>query len=253
MARGRGRTLGQLYAVLLLSCARGGGGEASQPLSRAELLPVGSVFAGNYSCGHVPAWLLLHIEASDPLEAVFHFVYPNSGTHGAFTLREVGVEASENALAGHSQPSNGAARDPRRFELFAEEWVKVAENTEMVGMQGHVAEGSNSKRLVGTVLHSQCQQFELVRTTIDLSPASGAPPDAAGGRGSAGTQTAASARALMLHTYALVQAQLERTAKQPPSERRRLRLPLRDRESPERDAGGAGEGARVEGAEEGPH
>ena len=47
----------------------------------------GTLFAGHYQCGS-PAWLLLNIEevTESTINAIFHFVYPTSGQHGAFAM-----------------------------------------------------------------------------------------------------------------------------------------------------------------------
>ncbi|KAJ1634840.1 hypothetical protein T492DRAFT_970305 [Pavlovales sp. CCMP2436] len=154
---------------------------SARAAQRAALLPVG-IWAGNYSCGGTSAWLLLHVEDSSPLQAVFHFVYPRSGTHGAFTVRE---------------PVGGGDSDgPRSFVLDSGEWVREVAHTEMVGLAGRLSD--DGMRLEGRILHDGCDGFALVRATIDL-----APPGAR-------AAPAGRARHLVHHTFDLLHEQLVR-------------------------------------------
>ena len=55
----------------------------------------GDIFAGSYMCGNV-AWLLLHMHEpaeAGVLTATFHFLYPSSTQHGAYTLKGKVVDA----------------------------------------------------------------------------------------------------------------------------------------------------------------
>jgi hypothetical protein len=145
---------------------------------RAHLQP-GEVWAGNYTCGSAPAWLLLHIEAVRPrVEAVFHFVYPNSGTHGAFTVVEAPSAEASSAVAG-------------RLVLDAGSWLMRPDNAEMVGMHCGVL-AAEPARMVGAILHPHCEAFELVRARVDVAVVDAAP------------------RALLHHTFRALQHKLAR-------------------------------------------
>mmetsp|Transcript_13127 Transcript_13127/g.34206 ORF Transcript_13127/g.34206 Transcript_13127/m.34206 type:complete len:207 (-) Transcript_13127:62-682(-) len=108
----------------------------------------GQVWAGNYTCAQVPAWLLLHVLGTAPLRAVFHFVYPHSGTHGAFIVEE------------------GPLQDPEDFRLDARMWIHMPRNAEMVGIVGHLSK--DHSRIEGKIVHEECGRFEVTRTVVDL-------------------------------------------------------------------------------------
>ena len=153
--------------------------EPGEDGTRAHLR-AGEVWAGNYTCGSAPAWLLLHVEAVRPrVEAVFHFVYPTSGTHGAFTV----VEGSAGAEV--SSAVDGA------LVLDAGEWLMRPDGAEMVGMQCSVL-AAEPARMFGAILHTHCEAFELVRAQVDVDVADDTP------------------RALLHHTFAAVQHKLVR-------------------------------------------
>ncbi|KAL1523499.1 hypothetical protein AB1Y20_018437 [Prymnesium parvum] len=125
----------------------------THPSSAHGLLP-GSVYAGHYVCGS-PAWLLLHIEAADAaaVDAIFHFVYPRSTLHGAFSMR------------GSFSSDLG-----RLLLLTPREWIhRPPGKVVPIGLAGLVS--ADGARIAGEVLHSGCGSFELNRTAIDGAPA----------------------------------------------------------------------------------
>lgn len=109
----------------------------------------GQVWAGNYTCAHVPAWLLLHVIETARIRAVFHFVYPHSGTHGAFIVEE----GDEPGQAGDLQ-------------LDASVWIHRPRNAEMVGIVGRLSK--DHARMEGKIVHDECGRFELTRTVVDV-------------------------------------------------------------------------------------
>jgi hypothetical protein len=200
------------FALLLLLLAEAASG-APQP--GRSLFTTGSIWAGNYTCGSTPAWLLLHFERVQPrLEAIFHFVYPSSGTHGAFTVVESADSMSRAKKAADDDliamvyapmrkgisSAAESAEAQLSFTLDAEGWIREAESAEMVGIAGRVLAGETD-RMVGTILHEHCDEFELVRTRVDLN------------------ERPRGARALMLHTYEVVQGQLARAGLGPSARR----------------------------------
>ena len=65
-------------------------GAHASAVETREAFAAGDVFAGSYVCGNA-AWLLLHIHSSGPTQgssnsATFHFLYPSSTQHGAYSL-----------------------------------------------------------------------------------------------------------------------------------------------------------------------
>lgn len=166
-------------ALLLATLAEQAAAELAGAATRAHLQS-GEVWAGNYTCGAAPAWLLLHVEAVHPrVEAVFHFVYPNSGTHGAFTVVEGASGETSSAVAG-------------ALVLEAGAWLMRPENAEMVGMQCSVLAAETS-RMVGAILHPHCEAFELVKANVDVVAAVDDTP-----------------RALVYHTFAALEEKLVR-------------------------------------------
>ena len=119
-------------------------------------LTPGDVFAGSYVCGN-PAWLLLHvIEPTDdtrPFSAVFHFVYPSSTQHGAYTL-------------------SGApfvSRGPRTIQLEPGAWISSAQGKVVpVGLLGVLSD--DGATFSGEVLHGSCGRFEVHRVRLDVEP-----------------------------------------------------------------------------------
>lgn len=139
-----------VYSAILLQLASCSGPQRDGVQDEDKVSPfgmeIGEVWAGNYTCG-VPAWMLLHVTGTFPLEAVFHFAYPNSGTHGAFSVKQTGDV------------------DGGVVTLDAYEWMYRPQNTEMVGLQGALRD--DGKRFKGIILHENCGDFSLVRTTVD--------------------------------------------------------------------------------------
>ncbi|KAL3913146.1 MAG: hypothetical protein SGPRY_008088 [Prymnesium sp.] len=126
--------------------------ESARPdAGQAHGLVNGSIFAGHYQCGS-SAWLLLHLEEVSEVDvsAVFHFVYPSSSQHGAYTM------------SGQFSTSEG-----RLLRLHPKEWVdRPPGKVEPVGLAGVIS--PDGLRIKGEIMHLGCDGFDVNRTKLDV-------------------------------------------------------------------------------------
>ena len=144
--------------VALLPASTVSAGLGSPPFG----LAAGQTFVGHYTCAS-KAWLFLTVETAtaEAVEAVFHFVYPGSTQHGAFTMHGTWVSG-------------------RILKLVPGDWLRPPpEKVVPIGLAGLVMPAADDvpgsadpQRIKGEVLHMGCGEFEAIPLPPSVPPPS---------------------------------------------------------------------------------